>query len=225
MYCEFLNRCAVYDSKLELPGMVGENSICSACIARGRRDVRMLRYDFVDLTQLLVPRDGRGDEGIFRPKPESSLPLDLGVLSLRDDLVQVVGTVERRLRSANRCALPRYHQAARDGYRLDQGVEYVSEHVPLLASLTDTVIEYDPPYGATTSQYDGLGTLTLFRRLHRRVSLISGLVERVRTMPGDCPQCAATALRRVDDSDVVWCASCSLRMTPAAYLEHVRLQA
>lgn len=212
-FCILVENCAVYDRHSKLSGFARQ-FLCEGCINRARSDLNLLRYDFVDLSQHLPPADSRsGDAHIFRPKPESSPPIDMRVLALRDDLVELLTGAEDALRSwvGDR---PRQDRV-RDGYAVDQAVRYLSERVDDLASVP---IVRDPP-GEPLS---GSGVLPEFGAVHRRARRCVGLLEPVVGLPGLCPKCSVPALCRRDDK--IWCQRCRAAFTRTEYYASLRMQ-
>lgn len=219
-FCILDTDCAVYDRHSKLSGITRRAIICEGCFNRGRSDLNLLRYDFVDLSQRLPPADSRSDAHIFRPKPESSPPLDMSVLALRDDLVELLTDAEDALRAwvGDRPRLP--WGRVRDGFAVDQAVRYLSERVDDLADVP--VVCYPDPPGRRMS---GAQALVEFGAMHRRARRCVGLLEPVVALPGPCPRCGVVALRRRDGDDArVWCQQCRAAMTKDDYYRACRMQ-
>ena len=207
-FCILDSDCAVYDRHTEIPGIVRGSYICEGCRNRIRSDLNALRYDFIDLSQQFVPADSRQDANIFRPKPESSPPLDMLALGLRDDIVALLTAAEDAVRSY---VGDRPRQAAtRDGYAVDAAIRYLEERCEHLAAV--------PAVRAADELLRGTDIPARLRQLHRRVRRCVGLLEPVIALPGPCPRCGVAALRRRDDgSDRVWCQQCHTAMTRDQY--------
>lgn len=215
-FCFLDENCAVYDRHSKVPGISQHWVICEGCTNRIRSDLNLLRFDFLDLSNQMVPAETRNDTQIFRPKPESSPPLDMQALALRDDIVSLLTAAEDAVRAL---CLDRPRQArVRDGYAVDQAVRYLSERTDTLA----IVEAMDGPDGPVS----GLEAVVLLGAVHRRVRRLVGLLEPVVKLPGACPKCGAYgALRRRDDGkDRVWCQNCRISMTKDDYYAACRMQ-
>lgn len=214
-FCRLDENCAVFDRRLKLPGIVHRSTICEGCWNRIRSDLNLLRYDFIDLSNALLPTDGRSDTHIFRPKPESSPPVDMQALALRDVIVDLLTAAEDAVREfmSDR---PRQSQV-RDGYAVDQAVRYLSEGADALACVKAVEVPDGP--------VEGREVFVLVGRLHRSVRRCVGLLEPVVKLPGPCPRCGVVALRRRDDdTDRVWCQQCRTAMTKEQYYQACRMQ-
>lgn len=207
-FCILGENCSVFDRHTDTAGIAHRNPLCEGCYNRSRRELNLLRYDFVDLSQM-VPRKGiRGEANIFRPKPESSPPADLTVLTLRDQIFEVVHTAEVALRL--HMGLPVRSGRVRDGFGLNASVEFLHPRVDDLARLPTHAGNWDEG----VCELDGCGVLLLFTTLHRRSRRLCGLDARTLRVPGLCPSCGMPALRRHnDDAERFWCAYCQLTMS------------
>lgn len=217
-FCILDKECSVYDRHSKLSGITRRAFICEGCFMRGRSELNLLRYDFVDLSQHLPPADSRSDAHIFRPKPESSPPLDMSVLALRDELVELLTDAEDAVRSwvGDRPRVGR----VRDGFAVDQAVRYLSDRVDDLADVP-TVRDPQPPGERLT----GVQALVGFGVVHRRARRCVGLLEPLVAVPGPCPECGVPALRRRgDDPSRVWCQKCHKAMTREGYYQACRMQ-
>lgn len=221
-FCRMDGNCAVYDSPSDLPGLAHQNPLCYSCRDAAATTIRALRYDYVDLTQQLMPGDARNQVGkIFRPKPESQAPLNERALFVRDDIVLFAGAVTQALRRALGLSLYR-RMPTREGFQLDADVKFLAERVSELAELEPTTSYYtDSPEPQTL---DGVAMLELAGALHRKARRLCGLEPQLMQVPGYCPQCNAASLRRHDDNDEkVWCAACGYRVTLAGIVQLARL--
>lgn len=211
-FCVLDENCAVYDRHSKVAGITRSCVICEGCTNRTRSDLNLLRYDFLDLSNALVRSDVRSDAHIFRPKPESSAPLDMQALALRDDIVDVLTAAEDAVREREGDR-PRQSRV-RDGFAVDQAARYLSERCDTFALTTGVRC----PEGLL----DGPEVLMLLGRLHRRVRRCVGLLEPVVKVPGSCPRCGCEALRRRDPQRV-WCQQCHVSMTKDEYYAACRM--
>lgn len=184
------------------------------------RELDLLRFDYVDLSQLVSKKDGHSEVKISRPKPESSPPLDMLVVTLRWDMVWTTRKAEDHLR-AHIQDRPRVDLPVREGFSLDCSIRYLSPRVDDLARLPEAA----GPVGEDGMVYSGVDLLRLIGVLHSQARKVCGLDPRTITVPGDCPSCAAPSLRRLDDNpEKIWCVHCHLRLSKDDYYRVQRLQ-
>lgn len=212
-FCVLGENCSVYDRHSKVAGVSLRNPLCEGCRNRADRDLNLLRYDYVDLSQLIAKKDGHSEAKIARPKPESSPPLDVGVLTLRSDIAASCFEAEIRLRaySGDR---PRPPENVREGWGLDASIRYLRprlEELALMPAIADLI--------------SGVEYLLEFSTLHRRARKVCGLDPRTIGLPGDCPQCHTPTLRRHDDdAERVWCGRCNLHLSKDDYYAAQRMQ-
>jgi hypothetical protein len=222
-FCVLAENCSVYDRRNQIPGLSFRNPLCEGCRNRSRRELNLLRYDYVDLSQLIARADGHSEVKISRPKPESVPTIDIGVFTLRSAIADVCADAERELR--RHLGMPHLSVKVREGYGLSDAVSFLHPRVDDLARM--------PPKGAlwgfqgpqmadadpSPSYLDGAQVLALFSELHRRARRVCGLDPRTVRLPGECPSCSVPSLRRTDDEpDRVWCAACKLQFTHSDYI-------
>lgn len=220
-FCALGDDCSVWDSRAKVPGMCVSISICQGCRNRTISELRMLRLDYVDLTQILPPTSTPNEVRIFRPKPESTPPLNLPAFTLRHQIAHVVLLADHhvRLRYGPRLTLP-----AREGAALDHALRHLETRVGDLAGLGVTEGYWDPS-AELTSDLDGPQMLLLFGSLHRRARVMLGLNAPVLALPGECPKCQVAALRqRADEPQRVWCQACKTAFDRRSYLDIVSLR-
>jgi ribosomal protein L37AE/L43A len=219
-FCVLGENCSVYDRAAKCPGVSLYNPLCEGCRNRSDSELNLLRYDYLDLSQIIPRADGHSDAKIARPKPESSPPIDMQVFTLRSNLVWVVRKSEVHLR-AFRGDRPAPDLPMREGFALDHSVRYLRSKVDDLALLPD----YAGPMGNDGEQCSGVELLLMVGSLHRQARRVCGLDPRTISVPGFCPQCSAQALRRHDDDpDRVWCVQCRHTLSQGAYLAAQRMQ-
>lgn len=214
-FCCLEKNCVVYDREQKISGLSYGNPLCEGCRNRCVSDLNFLRYDYVDLSQVIVPADSRNEAVIFRPKPESSPPIDMRAYGLREDIHGLLTATEdavRRLRTDR----PRIAAGVREGFAVDAAVRYLVERVQDVACVH---VEF----------YDRMGEpvnpLVEFGRLHRRSRALLGLADTSVGLAGECPQCSVPALRRHEpDDDKVWCGRCRTAMTRGEYHAWLRMQ-
>lgn len=223
-FCTFGKMCVVYDRQSKIPGLSHGKPLCEGCTSNGKSTLNMLRYDYVDLSQLIPKADARNDTHIFRPKPESSPPMNMQVFGLRADISYTVALIAKHVRRATGSPQPRWGAPVREGYALDADVRFLGARLYELAALPATTAYWEPEQTVTVA-LDGLQLLLRLRDLHRRSRKVCGLDPRTVTMPGACPICDTSSLRRHDDDiEKIWCLHCKLQLTKIEYGRVVRLQ-
>ncbi len=225
-FCVLGTDCTVYDRRHDLAAVTYGTPLCQGCRDALRGDLNGLRYDYIDLSQLLVPADGRNDAGkIFRPKPESKPNTNMAPWYLRDDIawtVAITAIVVRRHTEPRPLRLPVL--PVREGYRLDVDLRYLAERTDDIAGLP----AIEAHWNADTElpcDLDGPAIVDRLRRLHSRARKMCGTDPRVITVPGYCQPCNTPSLRRHDDNpEIIWCVHCNRKMDAAEYGRMVRLQ-
>lgn len=222
-FCGFDKDCVAYDAHIQCPGYSGPQPVCPGCHDRGQRDLNLLRYDYVDLSQLIPQADARNDARIFRPRPESKPPINIHVWQLRADIAYQVMLTARHLREALGSA--RYHpEPSREGWRLDHDLRYLGDHVLDLAAQPAVEHYWTTDVLEVTSR-DGLGMLAALQALHRRARRVCGTDPRTITVPGECSKCSTPSLRRHDDDPgIIWCVHCRHKISGDEYTKMVRMQ-
>lgn len=222
-FCSLGENCVVYDRMTCAPGYSGHHCLCPGCTEASKSDLNLLRYDYVDLSQLIPLPDVRGEAGrIFRPKPESKAPIDVSVFTLRGDVAWFVRQAAEVLRwhSGTRLANP---MPVREGYQLDTDVRYLIPRVDNLAGLPKFKIHWLPE-DEERSELDGVELVLHIRRLHKRARKVCGTLPRLITVPGDCGPCGTPSLRRnSDDAAKIWCTHCKNTLTRDEYENRLRL--
>lgn len=219
-FCVLNQNCSVFDRRMETPGLSHRNPLCEGCRNRSRRELNLLRYDYVDLSQLIARRDGVSEAKISRPKPGSVPPVDVEVFTLRS----VIAAAARSAEDGLRRHLGMVHPSAkvREGYGLSDAVAFLHPRVDDMATM--------PPFvglwaSEAPSLADGPQVLLLLGELHRRARKVCGVDPKVIRVPGVCPSCSVPALRRYeDDPGRVWCHFCNLQMSGREYLQAQRMQ-
>jgi len=218
-FCALEKHCTVYDRVQNISGLSYGNPLCEGCRNRCVSDLNFLRYDFVDLSQILVPGDARSEAQIFRPKPESSPPIDMRAYGLREDIHSVLTATEDAVRQL-RQERPRITAGVRQGYAVDQAVRYLCDRVQDIADTSYVwarEINGEPLHGADV--------LTEFGRLHGKARALLGLADLSVGLAGACPYCAVPALRRREPDDgKVWCGRCRKVMARSDYDDWLRMQ-
>jgi len=213
-FCILGENCSVFDRRSGIPGLSMTNPLCEGCRNRSRRELNLLRYDYVDLSQLIARQDSHSESKISRPKPESTPTIDIGVFTLRSVIAEVARSAEDHLRT--HLGIVRLSVKVREGYGLSDAVSFLHPRIDDLARMPAKVALWgsERAYGL-----DGAGLLGLFSELHHRARKVCGLDPRTIRLPGECPSCSVPALRRTDDKpDRVWCAACNLQITHSDYL-------
>lgn len=224
-FCFAAEECVVFDRVGKIPGLSYRGGLCVGCQDSFSQELNWLRYDYVDLSQLIPKSDSRNDEAdIFRPKPESSLPLSMSPFHLRARIAYLMLLTERTLRMWLGDSLPSMGLPVREGFALDAAVRYLHSRLDALVGIGGVVDRWEGD-GALTKDLSGLEVLLELRRLHRQARVMCGVDSRTITVPGDCPACSVPSLRRsADDADKVWCRHCRMAMTSDDYLRRMRMQ-
>lgn len=199
-------------------------SLCQGCLTRSRGELNLLRFDYVDLSQLIPKIPQPSDVKIAHAKPESSPPLDMGVFTLREDIAWALRTAVWAVKLAwgQQHASPQLNRV-RQGYAVDRCTSYLSENVEALAALPLTRAIWRVS-DELPAELDGVGVLTYLGLLHRSARKACGLDKGILRLPGDCPRCLASALRRsLDEPGSIWCGNCSLSLTAEQYLSAIRV--
>lgn len=218
-FCVLGENCSVYDRRTETSGISFRNPLCEGCRNRSRRELHLLRYDYVDLSQLIAKRDGNSEAKIARPKPGSVPVIDVDVFTLRSEIAEVARNAEVALRAH----LGNLHPPApvREGYALSSSVAYLGPRVDDMARVPVFVALW-----ASEGAYevDGAQVLVLLGALHRRARRVCGVDPKVIRVPGLCPSCSVPALRRHDDDpERYWCQGCNLQVSREEYLAAQRM--
>lgn len=222
-FCILDAHCAVYDAQSKLSGLAYFEPICSACDSRSRSELNLLRYDYVDLSQLIPKAGGHNDVRIYRPRPESSPPITLAAWIMRTEIAYVVANT-RAVLQRFLGARPGPAWPTREGWRLDNDTTFLGNHVGDIARIPATELIWsteavDPTYRT------GPDMLLVLGDLHRRARKLCGLDPRTIAVPGNCPGCNIPALRRRDDDpSALWCNHCRKRLTSVDYSQLVKMQ-
>lgn len=215
MFCLLEANCSVYDQTMGLAGICYTRPLCEGCRRRTEYEINLLRYDYVDLTQVIPEWSAPSRVKIARPKPASSPPLNLTVFTLREEIVHLVKTIEDAVRERKLERLP-----TRDGWALDQGARYLQVRVDDIARLPPVDAVWTHPEGVTEA-LAGPELICRLGVLHRRARRAVGLEVRTERMPGHCPYCSAPSLRRLEAE--LWCAACKSGVDVELYLSSVRM--
>lgn len=212
MFCILAENCSVFDRNTKTSGLSRHNPLCEGCRNRSKRELNLLRYDYVDLSQLIAKSGGLSEAKISRPKPESSPTVDLSILTLRSEIWGTAAWAENALRT--HLGMLRVPTKVREGYGLSDAVFYLEPRVDALARMP-----------AVDGDLSGAELLLMLGELHRRARRVCGLDPRTIQVPGWCPSCSVPSLRRHDDDpERVWCAACNLQLAKEDYYAAQRMQ-
>lgn len=210
-FCVLGARCSVYDATARVAGLSYTRPLCPGCHSRASVEINLLRYDYVDLTNQLPLKDGRNEVQIFRPKPESRPPMNVEAFDLRTEIVQAV------VRAAFVAGWRANPAGQREGFVLDAAAQALRARLDDLAGVGETEGWWNSRTGLTEA-LSGPEVLMLLGVLHRRARRLCGLDAPILCIPGDCPGCCASSLRRrQDNTDWIWCASCGAQLTRSRY--------
>lgn len=181
--------------------------LCRECAANTCRDIGLLVYDYVDLSQRIPKNNRLPETRIARPKPGSTVPLDLRIITVRETIVDQLIHWEARVRLHLR--EPEPSRQARDGFLVQRAALTVGAHVRLIAGLPD-----------------GLDGLRALRITHRRAVKIVARTVRTVPLPAECPDrtCRQRRLSTREGTQVVTCAGCGGRWSLDDYERYVTLR-
>lgn len=217
-FCVLGEKCSVFDRVTSTPGLTRTGTLCEGCRNNAERDLNLLRYDYVDLSQHIPRTAAPSDVRISRAKPASSPTIDLAVFTLRSRISSTVRAVETAVRARFGLSTP---AAGREGFALDSAVRFLHPRVQDVARLSVSRGDFDED----VVELDGPGMVVLLGVLHRRSRRVCGLDPRTVCPPGDCPSCSVPALRRYDDDPGwIWCANCGRSLDREGYSRVVRMQ-
>lgn len=198
----------------------GGRGICWACSESAEAALVDLVDDFDDLSAVIGMRGRTPDGvGIHATKPRSAPPINLLIDELRSRLVYSAAVWEEIVR--DHCGLSvRGPGAVRERWSLLHSVSILAPRVDVLVTLAEVDGYFD---GDQLEKRTGMDGLTSLVRMHHTVGRVLGVAAVVVRLPGECPKCSTSALRREIGSDTVWCAGCSQSWTYADYTLHARL--
>jgi hypothetical protein len=218
--CTAGRSCAAYDRVGRAPAPADAGGpLCRACCARAESDIRALPIDYWELQDELVP--GRATELGRRGGSPDRVPLALHVEALQRDIVWTLQVWEPPVREVAGLP-PEQTRGVRDSWAVAVAAGVVAPRIGLLVALGPTC-GYADGLVAGPVERDGLYAVESLRRLHRLARSALGLTRRVFVLQGDCSGCGATALRRRDASDTVWCDACNGRWSFDDYQRYVGL--
>lgn len=215
--CASGSRCVAVGTHPDLTA----SPLCAGCTARAAIDIGLLPRDYLDLAQAIVPaRHGPGQR-VGGGETGAPVPIALGVEALQREIHFTLTTWEPVVREAAGLSRERSRNV-RDGWAVATAALVIAPRVPLLAAIGPTACFADG-WAAGPVERTGLDAITELRRLHRTARHTLGLTRDTHTLPGDCSACGASALRRADGSDTVWCDLCDARWTLDDYRRYVGL--
>lgn len=220
--CVMASGCVALDRASGLSAPAFTRALCEDCERVAHSDVSLLRYDYVDLSQLIARQDAPGDAKIARPKPRSTPPINLDVDALRSEIATTLWIWEQPVRWAVGLPPRPPAGATRDGWTVDHAVRVIAPRVQVLAALPE-IGAYHDGRDQPMAWVDGLTGLTRLRDLHRRSRHHTGLLARNVALPGECPKCAAHALSRRDGTEAVTCGNCRGSWSYEEYSRYVML--
>lgn len=219
VFCVLAENCSVFDRHHKIPGLAHGFELCDGCFDEAFQMLAELRYDYVDLSQLIPRSASPTDAKICRPKPSSVPPVDLNAFTLRSDLAYALLLWERHVRDAE--GDPQRDTRGREGFNVDVAVRHLSCRVNVLAGL-GPVEDFHDGLDAEPYELDGAQGLLRLHALRRRARAFCGLAQRLVKLPGDCFACGAPALRREEGGERVWCGHCRAAWTHGQYLARLR---
>lgn len=222
-FCVLDSNCSVFDAALKLPGHSDRTAICEGCHNRMHSELNLLRYDYVDLSQLVARADGHSDTKISRPKPESVPPIDMGIFTLRGQIAYTLMITDRSVREYLGERQQSGELTVREGFAVDRSIRYLQPRVYELGEMPATWHHWDMT-GEHATELTGPQAMLLLSALHRKARRACGLEARSIAVPGYCGSCQAPALMRADDNpERIWCRQCRATVTSSEYLAQQRM--
>jgi LSD1 subclass zinc finger protein len=216
------DRCKAFDRNAGVPAVSAPKNLCPSCESHYTRVMKMLVYDYLDLSRIIARSNTFSDDKIARPKPQSTPPIDLTIDTLRSQLVWTVGIWETHVRAA--AGLPwRSYLGARDGFNVNTGCTILAPRVDLLAGLPPVLAWHDGHGSPEPFEMPGTEGLLRLAEINRRSRYATGVTERTVRLPGDCPDCGAPTLMRLAGADEVSCAVCRTVWPYATYRQWVSM--
>jgi hypothetical protein len=219
-FCVLGENCSVFDKHTKTSGITRNNPLCEGCRNRARRELDLLRFDYVDLSQLIPKRNGYSEAKISRPKPESSPTIDVSIFTLRSQVAELARAAEESVR----IRLGMLHSSSvmvREGFALTSAIAFLYPRVDELALTPAVPAGWDDDL----EDLDGPQVLYTFGVLHRRARRVCGIDPKTVAVPGLCPSCSVPGLRRHDDDPLrYWCTVCNVQVSQQDYFAAQRMQ-
>ncbi len=221
-FCVLGANCSVYDPMQRLAGVTRASPICEGCTNRCEKQLHLLKYDYLDLSQLIPANPAPSEAKIARPKPASRPPMDMNIYVLRGQIAYTLFTAADALAQFLGDTGPGWRDM-REGYAVTVNVSYLHYRVPDLARMPRTERAWDLQTDVVNA-LSGPEVMVLFSLLHRRARKACGLDAKLITVPGYCPKCNVPSLRRADDNPgKISCAGCRHAMSEQDYLAAQRV--
>lgn len=218
------------------PAPAGDGPLCEACLQAAESACTALVGDYVGLTQHLPPSVGVWGDGQPRGTGELRVPMRLGVEALQREIWWVLTAWEQVVREHDRLS-DSITRGVRAGWAVQAAAGILRPRIRLLATIPATEFAGYPrlddseTYRWRSIEYAHVpgwrGVLDI-TALHRRAVGMQGLTAATPEHCHGVPCCGCDAkdlYREPAGGDGVFCGSCGLRYTPAAYTDWVKLVA
>lgn len=196
-------------------------NLCDPCHTTATRAVTELPRDYAALNQRIGDTGG-GDGPYVRGAAGPTVPLNEQIDATQRAIVWSLTVWEPAVRETAGLP-PETTRRVRDAWAVTTAARVIAPRIDLLAELGPMWC-YADGWAAGPVERTGVDAITTFRRLHHRARHLTGTDRLTHHLPGDCSHCGATALRRQDGNDTVWCALCDSRWTVDDYHRYVGLQ-
>jgi hypothetical protein len=208
----------MWDRRADVAGFceMRDDTLCQACLHRGKSDLAALVLDYVDLEQALVLRGPPGEPVSGTREPPSVL--NVTAEAHQRDIWLLTSTWERILREEIGLLAPSARNV-RDGWVVQRAARILRIHLVDFSRLPAHRVF---PWGVDgdAEEHTGAQAILAMTALHRRVRSFLGLTVLTHHLPGECETCGLGALRRESGSETVFCAGCSATQTWEKYQEY-----
>lgn len=217
--CAAAGRCTGRDERRRGALLETESGLCEACAKHCHSSLLGLSRDVAALTENIGGAPARAYVTTSRRPPDASIPLRLGVLTLREAIVfeveywaEVVGMESLTgVREQHRVATAVAWLDPRFDDLLAVGLQERSAWSPLGEALRDVAGD------RLTVASDGVSAALQFADLRRWVRVILGRTRLVHRLPMPCSRCGHRALVREDGAEQVDCEHCGDRVPEDRY--------
>jgi hypothetical protein len=221
----------------------GTDVFCDPCIGGYERDIRMLRYHYLDLAQLQYPSLSQAMDTQTRGRGGPPMPMAGNPEALQAEIHHAVTLWADELRTRLGLSQPRptvivgaWHTTKtnpppkpqpKPGAELEQALTILTPRLRLLARIPPTAVF---PTGCDDTPQDmtGVDAVLHLSKLHQRARSMLGRTQRSTKVPGSCSDCFGE-LRRDEpryeqDPCPIYCAQCGTTWTKDAYDRFVGLE-
>jgi hypothetical protein len=184
-----------------------DRGLCTFHEAEGLDAIATLYGDWCALQPLIWDKLSRPAANDTGPSPFGpSLPLDEGADALAREIAYTAVVWEIAVRDRAQLSDAPHQQAMATGADLLRATNILHAHYSVLVALGP--VDYVDYQRNPNARADGPDAVVALMGLHRRASAWIGIVERVETLPGECPQCHWPTVRHRTGGEDVHCSHC-----------------